>query len=157
MTKPKVHAEADAWVLEAEQWFARPIEEVFAFFSDAFNLQRITPDFLSFSIVEPPPIAMFEGQQINYRLKLHGLPIRWRTVITRWDPPRCFIDEQTRGPYKLWRHTHTFTEHNGGTLMTDHVRYQPRGGRLINRLFVQRRVEQIFRHRQQALEGVFEA
>ncbi len=151
-----IRNEQGAWVLQVQQWFGQPREEVFAFFSDACNLERITPAFLRFVIVESPPIRMFEGQQINYRLKLYGVPIRWRTVITRWDPPHCFVDEQQRGPYRLWQHTHTFEPHDGGTLMTDRVRYIPRGGSLVNRLFVQRNVEQIFRFRREKLQAIFD-
>ena len=88
---------------------------------------------------------------IDYRIRLHGLPLRWRTEIREWNPPRQFVDVQLRGPYTLWYHTHTFEESHGGTLCIDRVRYRPRGGALIHRLFMRRDVERVFQYRQQRL------
>jgi ligand-binding SRPBCC domain-containing protein len=90
---------------------------------------------------------MRPGTLIDYRIRVHGLPIRWRTEITEWNPPHRFVDAQLRGPYTLWHHTHTFEERAGGTLCTDDVRYRPRGGALANWLFVRRDVERIFHYR----------
>ena len=110
--------------LTTETFIPRPRPEVFAFFAAAENLQQITPAELDFSIVSPVPIAMAPGARIDYRLRLFGIPFRWRTVISRWEPGVCFVDEQLSGPYAQWVHTHTFTETAGGTLVGDEVRYR---------------------------------
>ena len=131
------------------------IEETFTFFSDAFNLETITPPFLSFSVTTPAPIDIREGCTIDYRLKLRGLPIRWRSLISAWDPPHRFVDEQLKGPYRMWHHEHTFAQHDEGTLVGDHVRYAVLGGALVNRLFVRRDVEGIFDYREAKLREIF--
>jgi ligand-binding SRPBCC domain-containing protein len=128
-----------------------PRDEVFSFFADATNLEAITPPWLRFGILSPLPITMQAGVLIDYRLRLHGWPIRWRTRISVWEPPFCFVDEQLRGPYRLWVHRHTFEETNDGTLCSDVVRYAVPGGGLINALFVRREVEKIFAYRTRAL------
>lgn len=111
-------------VLHREQHLPGPPEAVFPFFADAHNLEAITPPLLRFRIVTPDPIEMRVGTLIQYRLRLHGLPISWLTSIQAWEPPHRFVDQQIRGPYALWHHTHTFTDDGtGGTLMTDTVRY----------------------------------
>jgi ligand-binding SRPBCC domain-containing protein len=124
------------FTFHAELWIPCPCDEVFAFFADAHNLQRITPPWLSFEVLTPAPITMRPGALIDYRIRVHGLPIRWRTEITEWNPPHHFADNQLRGPYAFWHHTHHFEERDGGTLCPDNVRYHPRGGALINWLFV---------------------
>ena len=134
-------------VLEREQWLARAPEAVFAFFSDASNLEAITPPWLGFRVLTPAPIAMSEGALIEYRLRLHGLPVSWRTRIDVWDPPRRFVDRQLEGPYRTWVHVHAFEPDAGGTLMSDTVRYAlPLGalGALAHRAFVRRDLERIF-------------
>jgi ligand-binding SRPBCC domain-containing protein len=143
------------FTLEARLWLPHPPEQVFPFFADAFNLQTITPPWLNFEVLTPPPIQMRAGLKIDYRLRLHGLPLRWQSDITAWEPPARFVDEQRRGPYRTWIHEHTFIDHNGGTLAADRVRYTVFGGRLINALFVRRDVAAIFHFRQLKLAQLF--
>jgi len=138
-------------IYRTECWLPREREAVFAFFGDALNLQAITPPWLSFSVLTPVPIVMRPGTLIDYRLRLHGIPFRWQTEITHWEPPFRFVDEQRRGPYRRWVHTHTFEEQAGGTLCSDSVSYAVPGGRLVDRLFVRRDVEKIFNFRHRAL------
>ena len=110
-------------VLEREQLIGRPREEVFGFFADAFNLEDLTPPWLRFAIRTPAPIEMRAGARIAYRMRLHGLPVRWLTEIEEWEPEARFVDRQIKGPYSLWHHTHTFEDREGATLMRDRVRY----------------------------------
>ena len=141
-------------ILERTQRIELPIEETFGLFCDAFNLERITPPFLNFRVVTPRPIEMREGALLEYRLRLHGIPVRWRTRISTWDPPHRFVDEQISGPYALWHHTHTFEADGGATVVRDRVRYRigfgPLGA-LALRLFVRRDVERIFDYRREAM------
>lgn len=135
----------------SEIWLPRRPEEVFGFFADARNLQTITPGWLNFVILTAGPISMHVGTLIDYRLRIHGFPVNWRTEITIWEPPYRFVDQQKRGPYRLWIHEHRFLTQAGGTLCTDHVRYAMFGGALVNRLFVRRDVEAIFAFRREVL------
>lgn len=144
--------------LRRERQIPRRIEEVFRFFSDARNLEAITPPWLGFRTLTPGPIQIAAGTRIRYRLSLHGVPVTWTTGIRRWDPPRRFIDVQLSGPYRLWHHTHRFEPHDGGTLMSDVVRYRlPFGplGRMVNALLVRRDVERIFDYRNRRIEEIF--
>jgi ligand-binding SRPBCC domain-containing protein len=124
--------------------------EVFGFFSDARNLEAITPPWLRFSVLTPGPIEMGAGALIEYRLALHRVPVRWVTRIEEWHPGRSFVDVQMSGPYRLWHHTHTFAERDGGTLVGDRVRYAlPLGllGTIAHAAFVRRDLERIFAYR----------
>ena len=145
-------------VLEGEQWLPVPLERVFPFFADALNLETITPGWLRFRVVTPEPIPMRVGQTIDYRLRVHGVPIRWQSQITAWEPPYRFVDEQRKGPYKLWRHEHLFMERAGGTEIIDRVEYAVRGGPLaawIDALLVRGDVQRIFEHRAEAIREIF--
>ena len=144
-------------VLRVEQSFDRPPAALFPFFADAFNLERITPPFLRFRVVTPPPIEMRVGTLIDYRLRVRGIPLRWRTEITAWEPPLRFVDEQIRGPYRTWIHEHRFEATESGTRMIDTVRYAAPGGRPVERLLVDRDVAAIFDFRRRALEVMFMA
>ena len=142
--------------LESELRLPRPIDEVFAFHADARNLQAITPAFLDFSILTPGPIDMKPGARIEYRLRLRGVPIRWLTEITAWEPPFRFVDEQLRGPYRLWQHEHTFEAVGSETIIRDRVRYAVPFGVLAH-WAVAPDLRRIFGYRQEALARRFGA
>ena len=141
--------------LHREQHLPGSPEAVFAFFGDARNLEAITPPLLRFRVLTPDPVTMGVGTLIRYRLRVRVVPVGWLTAIREWDPPQRFVDEQLRGPYALWHHTHTFDPHpDGGTLMRDVVRYAlPLGpvGELAHRLFVARDLDAIFDFRAQRI------
>jgi len=134
--------------MKVEQQIDLPIHDVFDFFSRAENLQRITPPLLDFKIVSPLPIEMKAGTLIDYRLKVRGFPMRWRTLIEKWEPPYCFVDTQLKGPYSLWHHTHEFEALGpNSTMIRDTVRYRlPLGplGLLAHKLVVQNDIRKIF-------------
>jgi ligand-binding SRPBCC domain-containing protein len=139
--------------LTREQQLPRPVAEVFPFFADAHNLERITPPLLRFRVVTPAPIEMRIGALIEYRLRLHGLAVDWLTRIEEWEPGVRFVDAQLAGPYGLWHHTHTFEERDGGTFIRDEVRYAlpawPLGE--LARPLVRRDLAQIFDFRRDAV------
>ncbi len=140
--------------LERSQFIPRSLEETFFFFSDAANLERITPEFLRFQIVTPSPIQLQVGALIDYRLRLLGVPLRWRTQIEVFEPPTRFVDVQLQGPYRYWRHTHEFRRDGDGTRMLDRVDYQlPMGfvGAIVHGIFVRRTLETIFDFRSQRI------
>ncbi len=143
------------FTLETDCWLPRPREVVFPFFADPFNLEALTPPWLKFEIRTSPPLTMRAGLRIDYRIRLHGLPLGWQTEITAYEPPDRFVDEQRRGPYRTWIHEHAFVERDGGTFVQDRVQYAVLGGRLVDRLFVRRDLERIFRFRQEALRQRF--
>ena len=143
------------FLFKTQQTLERPLTEVFEFFSNAHNLTEITPPWLNFEVLTPAPIEMTVGTRIDYRLKLRGFPIRWQSEITKWNPPHFFADEQRRGPYRLWRHTHTFDEVKEGVVVGDTVEYAVWGNELIGRLFVRPDIEKIFAYRAEQLNEIF--
>jgi ligand-binding SRPBCC domain-containing protein len=143
--------------IDRSQVVTLPPDETFVFFSDASNLEAITPPWLRFRILTPLPIVPGEGTLIDYRLALHGVPVRWRTRIERWEPGRCFVDRQIDGPFASWLHTHTFERHSGGTLIRDRVEYRiPFGvlGGLAHRLVIGRDLERVFDFRRDAIARI---
>lgn len=148
---------ARTYHLDRIQFIPRPRAQVFAFFSEPTNLERITPEFLRFRILTPRPIPMAPGTLIDYELRLWGVPVRWRTRIESFEPESRFTDVQLRGPYRSWHHTHEFAEVPGGTRVRDSVVYQlPLGpmGRLAHALLVRRSLERIFDHRRDAVAAI---
>jgi ligand-binding SRPBCC domain-containing protein len=146
-------------LIEREQRVPRPPEEVFPFFADALNLERLTPEWLHFRVLSQSPGEIGAGTLIRYRLRLHGVPVRWLTRIEQWLPGRRFADIQLRGPYRLWHHVHEFEPDGDGTLMRDEVRFAMRAGpagRLALRAFVRDDVERIFDHRSRRIAEIFE-
>ena len=146
------------YTLERESFVPQPKAVVFDFFSRAENLETLTPPWLSFRILTPRPVAMRRGATIAYRVKVHGIPIQWLTGIERWDPPDGFIDVQLEGPYKVWRHTHRFSDFEGGAHILDRVEYSlPLGwlGRLAHQLQIRRDLTRIFDYREQRVHELF--
>ena len=133
--------------LQAEQWVPTPRSTVFDFFSAAENLELLTPPTLRFQVLTPTPITMAEGLRIDYRLKLQGVPFRWRSHITEWDPPYAFTDVQERGPYLYWAHRHTFQPVRSGTLLRDTVDYAVPLGPLVHGWMVKPQLRRIFAYR----------
>jgi ligand-binding SRPBCC domain-containing protein len=131
-----------------------PLEATFAIFSDASNLERLTPGWLQFSIVTPLPLVMRAGLEIDYRIRLHGVPLPWTSQIEVWEPGQRFVDRQVAGPYLWWRHEHRFEASGGATRVIDEVEYLPRAAWITARV-VRRDVERIFRYRQDALQQIF--
>lgn len=138
-------------VLERSQRFGVPVERAFDFYVDAGNLEPMTPPWLHFEVTTPGKLALRQGALLDYRLKLHGVPLRWRSQIEAWEPPLRFVDVQVRGPYALWEHTHLFEpDGDDAAVIRDRVRYAlPLGslGALAHRLFVRRDLERIFDYR----------
>lgn len=141
--------------LQSSVRLGAPLAEVFPFFADARNLEALTPPWLRFEILSPGPVDMRAGALIDYRLRIHGIPLRWRSEITTWDPPRVFVDEQRRGPYRVWRHTHRFAADGDGTLVEDEVEYAVPGGALVDALLVRRDLDRIFGFRRDVLRERF--
>ncbi len=144
-----------------------PRDEVFAFFSDPANLEALTPPWLRFEVLTPKPLPRGEGALFDYRIRVRGLPLRWRTLIETFVPGEQFVDRQIAGPYALWHHTHRFEDlppaadlPGGGTRMTDQVRYRLGFGifgRIVTALWVRRDIERIFEYRRQTLDQRFQA
>ena len=142
--------------LETQLWLPRPPSEIFAFFSNPRNLQRITPPWLNFEILSPEGIEIQKGTLLDYRLKIRGFPVNWQSRITAWHPPCRFVDKQTRGPYTSWIHEHTFEGQSGGTIVGDKVDYATPGGWLIQKFLIEPDLDRIFRYRQEMLRKLFE-
>lgn len=144
--------------LERVVWIPKPRAEVFRFFADAHNLERITPPYLHFEVVTPGPIEMQAGALIEYKMGLYGMRFRWRTRIEAWAPPDFLVDVQLQGPYRRWHHRHTFEEVSGGTRMRDVVQYEVGwgwAGAVARRVFVRRSLEQIFDYRNRTILEIF--
>lgn len=144
--------------LHREQFVNRSLNDVFAFFERPENLARITPSSLGFVIKTPLPIEMKTGAVIDYTIKVAGRRVGWRTLISEYEPPNKFVDEQMKGPYRVWHHTHQFVAVDGGTRIIDDVRYAlPFGilGNIAHALFVRRQLDGIFRHREQVIRELF--
>ena len=143
-----------------EQWVPIPLPEVFAFFSDPGNLSKMTPPWVGFKILTPAPIKMARGTLIDYEVRLHRIPMHWRSEITEWSPPHRFSDLQLKGPYSYWHHVHSFSASGEGTLVVDQVEYaiplswMPGAG-LIEHFLVKPELERIFAHRRAALRRAF--
>jgi ligand-binding SRPBCC domain-containing protein len=145
-------------ILERRQIIYRPIKEVFDFFADAGNLERITPPELNFQIITPQPVDIKKGTLIEYQLKLRGIPVKWKTEITDWNLPHSFVDTALKSPYKQWIHLHTFEEgKNSETIMKDKVRYrlpfEPFGD--LAHWYVKKELKYIFDYRCKVIEDIF--
>jgi ligand-binding SRPBCC domain-containing protein len=139
-----------AYILKRQQTIPRPLDEVFNFFKQPDNLEKITPSSVGFTILTPRPITMQVGTVLEYTIRLLGLPVRWTTLISVYDPPHRFVDVALAGPYSFWHHTHTFEKNDQGTIMSDEVHYSlPFGifGRIAHFLWVERQLEHIFNYR----------
>lgn len=140
---------------QSELLLPLPPEQLFEFFADAANLEALTPPWVHFHIVTPVPITMRAGVLIDYRVRIHGIPLRWRTRINAWGPPHRFVDEQIHGPYRQWIHEHTFEARDGGTLARDVVRYAVPLDFITHRWLVRPDVERIFNYRTEILRNRF--
>lgn len=144
--------------MERKQIIGRGREEVFKFFADAENLERITPPELNFHIITPRPIDIRKGTLIDYKLKLRGIPLRWKTEITEWNPPHSFVDTALKSPYKQWIHLHAFEENGANeTIMYDIVRYrlpfEPLGD--LANFYVKKELKYIFDYRYKVIKEIF--
>jgi len=147
------------YTLKTRQKIAKPRSELFDFFQRPENLEKITPASVGFRILTPSPIKMKVGTVLDYTIRLFGLPVRWTTLITEYEPPFRFSDVALRGPYSFWFHNHTFKEDDNGTIMIDEVRYAlPLGfiGRMVNFLWVKRQLNYIFNYRAKVIKDLLE-
>jgi len=140
--------------LHAETWVPAPLDEVFPFFAAASNLQTLTPPWVRFAIRTPDPIQICAGTRIEYRIRVHGVPMRWESVISAWEPPHCFVDEQRKGPYRRWVHTHRFVEERRGTRLIDEVEFELYVSWIAAPL-VTRDLRKIFTYRHHVLHQIF--
>lgn len=142
--------------LETRLSVPAPLETVFAFFSDPSNLQSITPRFLNFRVLTPN-LEMQKGARIEYRLRVRGVPVKWQSEVTSWEPGVRFRDEQRRGPYKYWKHLHLFQADGDSTIVEDAVDYDVPGGRVVHDWIVAPELMRIFTYRQHKLREIFGA
>ncbi len=146
--------------LRRSQTVKAELQTVFDFFKAPENLSKLTPRFLDLKILTPSPIRMEKGALIDYTVRVAGMRRRWTSIITEYDAPRRFVDEQSRGPYAFWHHTHIFEPSEGGTRITDEVRYAvPLGliGQAANFIFVRNQLESIFRYRETVIRELFKS
>ena len=141
--------------LETQLWLPQSRDKIFDFFSDPGNLDRLTPAWLKFRIETPLTTKISLGTILDYRLRIHGLPIHWQSQISAWEPPDRFIDRQTKGPYSLWIHQHYFEDSDGGTIVGDDVEYAVPGGAIVQKLLVAPDLDRVFKYRHQVLEQLF--
>lgn len=147
------------YTFKTETTLNKPLREVFPFFSNAENLNAVTPLWLKFEILTPLPIKMKIGTRVDYRIRLHGIPIRWRSEITEWDPPHKFTDVQIKGPYRFWKHEHFFAAEGSRTKMIDRVEYTVPGWILapvVHSLLVKRDLEKICEYREEKFLEIFD-
>jgi ligand-binding SRPBCC domain-containing protein len=137
-------------------WLPQSRAKIFGFFSNPANLDRLTPAWLSFAILTPATSQMKAGALLDYRLRIHGMPIRWQSEIAVWEPPHRFVDRQTKGPYSLWVHEHNFEERDNGTLVGDNVEYAVPGGSIVQKFLVAPDLERIFSYRHKVLKELFD-
>ena len=148
------------YTLRCEMLTKLPVAEVFPIFENPYNLARITPSWLNFRVTSKEHVTIRKGAEIEYRIRWFGLPIPWKSLITEYEPPFLFVDEQARGPYRLWRHRHTFRASEEGTIIGDRVEYALAfgpAGRAANGLIVARQLKAIFAYRQTALDRLLGA
>ena len=138
-----------------ELWLPRPLAQIFSFFADPANLEALTPPRLKFQILTPRPVEISVGTLIDYRLRVRGFPMSWQSEITAWEPMHRFVDEQRRGPYRIWRHEHEFAERDDGTIIHDKVEYAVPFDIIVHRWFVRPDIERIFDFREQKLRELF--
>jgi ligand-binding SRPBCC domain-containing protein len=138
------------FVLDRRLWLPAPPARVFEFFVDAANLERLTPPALRFEMLTPGPLVLALGSRLEFRLRVHGLPLSWQSEITRLEPPALFVDEQPRGPYRLWLHQHLFEPRDGGTAVRDYVRWSVPLASVL-RPWVERDLARIFDYRAEVL------
>ncbi len=156
--KQSLTVDARKGIVISDQWVPQDLKRVFDFFSDATNLEKLTPEFLNFKVLSMSTPQIGEGTEIHYKLKVHGFPVRWTSRITDWEKPNAFSDIQISGPYRYWCHRHIFDAENGGTWVRDRVHYMPPFGflgRAIAGKMVGDDVEKIFRYRQQVIGELF--
>ena len=145
--------------LDMEQFTDQPVEKVFEYFSRPENLEEITPPQLGFTIMTSSPIPMEKGSVFDYTIRILGFPVHWRTLITSYDPPHGFVDEQIKGPYVLWYHRHSFKDKNGWTMIWDTVRYTVPLGiivRFLNLIWIRKDLKDIFAYRRKFIANKFE-